>query len=196
MRGWTANRSTSPTSRCAGWRHWRLWSESITRRRRAGRRERDDRNDPRRLAFVVGESRILLRLLRVLLVALGALQLDGMHVDDVVADLDAGVRIGFQIPVPGGIAVGTGVGGKDQISVAVSPIHHDVGPRLPAASTDGVQDDQRSTLEVAADPTVIRAEFGDVALVEVFAVAHLRHSSSSLRSASSPARLMSDSLPG
>src|ERR1700744_5541702 len=59
--------------------------------RRAGRCQCNDRNDPRRLALVVGKSRILLRLLRVLLVALGTLQFGGMHVHDVVANLDPSV---------------------------------------------------------------------------------------------------------
>jgi hypothetical protein len=35
-----------------------------------------------------------------------------------------------------------------------------------------VQDDERRTLESSADPTVIGAELGDIALVEVVAIAH------------------------
>jgi hypothetical protein len=41
-----------------------------------------------------------------------------------------------------------------------------------AACTDGVQDDERRTLERAADTTVVGAELGDIALVEVIAIAH------------------------
>src|SRR6476646_2398985 len=134
--------------------------------------ERDNWDGSRRLALVLSESRIPLGLQRVLVVAFGALQLDGMNVDDVVADFDAGVGAGLQVLVPGGVVVGTGVRGEHQIPVAVGEVHHDVGPRLPAACTDGVQDDQRRTLEPSADPTVIGAELGDIALVEVVAIAH------------------------
>jgi hypothetical protein len=54
----------------------------------------------------------------------------------------------------------------DKILVVVSEIHHDVGPRHPAACTDGVQQDQRCTLELATDATVIRAELGDITLID------------------------------
>src|SRR4029079_16598435 len=137
-----------------------------------GRGERGNWNGSRRLALVLSESRIPLGLQRVLVVPFGALQLGGMNVDDVVADFDAGVGVGLQVPVPSGVVVGTGVRGEHQIPVAVGEVHHDVGPRLPAACTDGVQEHDRRTLERATDATVIGAELGDIPLVEVVAIAH------------------------
>ena len=95
-----------------------------------GRGERDHWDGPRRHALVLSESWIPLGLQRVLVVTFGALQLGGMDVDDVVADFDANVGVGLQVPVPGGVVVGTGVGGEHQIPISVGEVHHDVGPRL------------------------------------------------------------------
>src|ERR1700738_3981831 len=155
---------TAPSRRSPG--------PSFARLRPTGRRERDDWDGPRRHALVLSESRIPLGLQRVLVVPFGALQLGGMHVDDVVADFDAGVGVGLEVPVPGGVIVATGVRGEHKIPFAVGEVHHDVGPRLPAACTDCVQDDDRRTLERATDATVVGAELGDIALVEVVAIAH------------------------
>src|SRR6185437_15593352 len=91
----------------------------------------------------------------------------------------ASVRVGLQIPVPRRILVGTGIRGEDQISVAVGLVHHDVGPWLAALGAYRMQDHQRSTLEVAANASVIRTELGDVAFVEV--VSHMNQSPRSRR---------------
>src|SRR5271166_6954003 len=96
-----------------------------------------------------------------------------MHVDDVVADFDEGVGVGLQVPVPGGVIVDTIGRGEHQIPFAVGEVHHDVGSRLPAACTHGVQDDQRRPLERAADTAMVGAELRYAALVEITTVAHL-----------------------
>src|SRR6202051_2143479 len=89
---------------------------SFARLRPTGGRERDNWDGPRRLALVLSESRIPLGLQRVLGVPFGAMQLGGMHVDDVVADFDADVGVGLQVPVPGGVVAGTGGRGEHQIT--------------------------------------------------------------------------------
>src|ERR1700738_42954 len=140
--------------------------------RRTVRRERDHWDGPRRLSLVLTESRIPLGLQGILLVPFGGLQLGGMHVDDVVSDFDAGVGVGLEVPVPGWVLVATVVRGEHEVPVAVGEVHHDVGPRFPAACTDGVQEDQWCTLERATDATVVGAEFGDITFVEIASIAH------------------------
>ena len=109
---------------------------------------------------------------RVLVVPLGALQHGGMHVDDVVTNFDAGVGVGLQVPVPGGVIVAPVVRREHEIPFTVGQIHHDVGPRLTALCAHGVHDDHRRALEGSADPTVISAELRDVVCIEVVAIAH------------------------
>src|ERR1700722_823436 len=95
-----------------------------------------------------------------------------MHVDDVVADLDADVGVGLQIPVPAGVLVGAGARGEYKVSVTVGEVHHDAGSRRPGAGADGVQKHDWRTLEGAADAPVVGAELGDIPLVEIVAIAH------------------------
>src|SRR6516165_9631070 len=147
--------------------------QSFARLRPTGRRERDNWDGPRRLALVLSEPRIPLGLHRVLVVTFRALQFGGMDVDDVVADFDARIGVGPQVPVPGRAIVGTVVRGEHEIPIAFGEVYHDVGPRLPAACTDGVQNDQRRPVERSADTTVVGAELPDIALIEVIGIAHL-----------------------
>ena len=73
---------------------------SFARLRSTGGGERDNWDGSRRLRAVLSESLYTAGLQRVLVVPFGALQSDGVNVDDVVANFDADVGAGLQVPVP------------------------------------------------------------------------------------------------
>src|SRR3954452_21748446 len=98
--------------------------------------EGHDRDGACRHALVFRVLRIPLGLIGVLRIALGAAQFNGMYVEVLVCDFDAGVGVGDEVPVPRGAAVNTGGRGEQQVATVVGQIHQWVYPFL-ATSCSG-----------------------------------------------------------
>src|ERR1700739_3707686 len=96
---------------------------SFARLRPTGRRKCDNWDDARRHALVFGVLRIPLRLIDELRMALCTAQFNGMYVEVLVSDFDAGVGVGDEVPVPRGAAVNTGGRGEQQVATVVGQTH-------------------------------------------------------------------------
>src|ERR1700722_14658348 len=99
-----------------------LHSGSFARLRPIDRRECDDRDGACRLALVFGVLRKPLGLLGVLRSAFLPAQLNGMYVEALVSDFDAGVGVCDKVPVPRGAAVDTGGRREQQVATIVGQI--------------------------------------------------------------------------
>jgi hypothetical protein len=64
--------------------------------------ERENWDGPRRHALVFGVLRIPLGLIGVLRIAVCAAEFNGMYVEVLISDFDAGVGVGDEVPVPRG----------------------------------------------------------------------------------------------
>src|ERR1700757_1697811 len=95
---------------------------------RTGGGECDNGDGPRRLALVFGVLREALGLIGVLGIALRAAQFNGMYVEVLVSDFDAGVGVGDEVPVPRGAAVPPGGRGEQEVTTIVGQIHQWVHP--------------------------------------------------------------------
>ena len=109
---------------------------SFARLRLTGRRKCDNWDGARRHALVFGVLRIPLRLIDVHRIALYTAQFNGMYVEVLVSDFDAGVGVGDEVPVPRGAAVNTSGRGEQQVATVVGQIHQWVHPFL-ATSCSG-----------------------------------------------------------
>src|SRR5215831_3546704 len=135
-------------------------------------RQRDNGNDPPSAALVGRKDRVTAQLFGVAVVTFAAVQFGGVHVDDLVADLDLRVRVGEQVVVPAGAAVRSSLGCEDQIAAIIGHVHHRVDAACPGARSSGVQQEQWGADESAADTSTVGAEFGNNMGIEVIVVSH------------------------
>src|SRR5947209_15261074 len=67
------------------------------------------------------------------------------------AHFDLNLRLVEQVEVPGRMMIAPGVGGHDEVSVAVVEVHHRPRPRLPGAPAGGRQEEHGCLSESPAD---------------------------------------------
>ena len=103
------------------------------------RNQGDNGDGPASATLVGGKDRVTAHLFSVSVVAFAAIQLGGVYVENPVADLDLGVRVGEQVVVPARVAIRSSLGCKDQIAAIIGNVHHRVDTVCRGAGPNGMQ---------------------------------------------------------
>jgi hypothetical protein len=122
--------------------------------------------------LVVGEARISLLLALPDLLALGGARDTCGDLLDVVADLDARFGMGEQVVEPVGVGWRAALRREHRVGVADSLVHHRVDAFLAAAGAGRVKQQERRSLEVAANAPGVGTELLDDRRVPVRSVGH------------------------
>src|ERR1022692_2573821 len=128
------------------------------------------------LACVLGKARVAPRLLGVDAVAFSTGQFADGHLVCLGSAFGTAVTGGGQVVVPVGAGGGPCLGCEDGDDVrlgVVREVHHRVDVLPPALAAAVMHQDQRSALEVPANPALVRSELRDGLRVPVERVAHV-----------------------
>src|ERR1022692_1691566 len=178
MRSWTPPRESCWMSSAGGRQRC---AASLKTRGLAHWLENDDRDLATGLLLVVGEARdgcLLLGPDPLPLVAAGH---PGSEIERLGPDLGPHRGIGDQVVVPGRMRVGAGLRAEYSEAARYRQVHHRVYPLLAALGAHCVQQQQRRTLERAADPAVLSPELGNDLAVKVVDLRHVALRSQSRR---------------